>query len=428
MKQRHRLRLLAAALLCAAPLAVSAQAPPSAPRVSHVPIPTGIEPGLADQFLESRFRDAETAAQMERLLTNLAQHPERLPISKDDQDRLKQASQRAGGRPEKMLQDPEVRRIIEEAAGKQALPNLDPAEQKRLEEYARRLLPPSGAESPPGVPPPPTGKPLVPPPGKPVEPGKPSEAPRPLPPPGGRGSGAAPVMPPPPPTSPVQERFRDLAEALADKGLTESPAFRRMLANLDHVKGPEESDSRRWERRLQGVEERFAQAGQRLPKISWPKADFLPHGLPNRPDRAAVAAEDGFGDGAMGLVVVAVAAVLVAWALLRRQGFPLLDRAGGAARLGPWPVRPEAVHTRDDLVRAFEYLALLQLGPAARSRNHREIAARLGEDDAGRRTAAERLAGLYEQARYAPPTEALPDADLATARADLSLLAGVVAA
>ena len=106
----------------------------------------------------------------------------------------------------------------------------------------------------------------------------------------------------------------------------------------------------------------------------------------------------------------------------------MLRRGGDGWRLGPWPVRPEAVHTRDELVRAFEYLALLLLGPAARSRNHREIAAGLGRGRRDPRAPPTALAGLYEQARYAPPDEALPDADLAAARADLSLLAGVAAA
>jgi len=114
--------------------------------------------------------------------------------------------------------------------------------------------------------------------------------------------------------------------------------------------------------------------------------------------------------------------------VFRRPGLVLLRRGDDGWRLGPWPVRPEAVRTRDELVRAFEYLALLLLGPAARTRNHEEIAAGLGEQDVSRRAAAERLAGLYEQARYAPPDEVLPDTDLAAARADLSLLAGVAAA
>jgi hypothetical protein len=42
-----------------------------------------------------------------------------------------------------------------------------------------------------------------------------------------------------------------------------------------------------------------------------------------------------------------------------------------------------------------------------------------------RRRAAEQLAAVYEQARYAPPNEPLAESALATARRDLCLLAGV---
>jgi hypothetical protein len=136
----------------------------------------------------------------------------------------------------------------------------------------------------------------------------------------------------------------------------------------------------------------------------------------------------GAASQAVLLLVALAAAVLLTWGLMRRQGLTLLAGAAAARRLGPWPVRPESVRTRDELVRAFEYLARLLLGPAACHRNHREIAAGLGEPDGARRAAADRLAGLYEQARYAPPDEELPDADLAAARADLSFLAGVAAA
>ena len=44
--------------------------------------------------------------------------------------------------------------------------------------------------------------------------------------------------------------------------------------------------------------------------------------------------------------------------------------------LGPWPVRPEAVATSDDLVRAFDYLALWTLGLAVASWNHQAVARR----------------------------------------------------
>ena len=79
------------------------------------------------------------------------------------------------------------------------------------------------------------------------------------------------------------------------------------------------------------------------------------------------------------------------------------DQAG-AWHLGPWPVAPDQVTTRGELVRAFEYLALLLLGPAARTQNHHEAAEEIGrhaETPRGQET-VEQLARLYEQARYAP--------------------------
>jgi hypothetical protein len=83
--------------------------------------------------------------------------------------------------------------------------------------------------------------------------------------------------------------------------------------------------------------------------------------------------------------------------------------------LGPWPVDPNAVSTRGQLVQAFEYLSVLLCGRGARVWNHRVV---------GGEIRADRLAGLYEKARYAPPAEPLTEADLSAARRDLSQLAG----
>ena len=83
--------------------------------------------------------------------------------------------------------------------------------------------------------------------------------------------------------------------------------------------------------------------------------------------------------------------------------------------------------TRQDLIRAFEHLAYLLLGRLARSLNHRDVAARLGRLDGAGAAAADRLARLYEQARYAPPDEVLPLHELTAARGDLAALAGAAA-
>jgi hypothetical protein len=119
----------------------------------------------------------------------------------------------------------------------------------------------------------------------------------------------------------------------------------------------------------------------------------------------------------------------VLWQVLRGPTADAVRRARAAWKPGPWPVDPARVATGAELIRAFEYLSRLLLGPDVRSQNHRAIAAHLaGEEggaDAARRRAADELASLYEQARYAPAGEPLSAAALAAARRDLCFLAGV---
>jgi hypothetical protein len=78
------------------------------------------------------------------------------------------------------------------------------------------------------------------------------------------------------------------------------------------------------------------------------------------------------------------------------------------------------VVSAEDLIRAFEYLSVLKLGPEARHWNHRTIAAGLGGGEA-----AGHLADLYERARYAEPAEPLDAEALPAVRRELTDLAGV---
>jgi hypothetical protein len=109
---------------------------------------------------------------------------------------------------------------------------------------------------------------------------------------------------------------------------------------------------------------------------------------------------------------------LVAWALWK-VGAPQwsVSTAQAEWRLGPWPVRPEAVATRRQLIETFEYLSLLRFGLPAQCWNHREVARQLDH------AAADRLARLYEQARYAPEDEPLSGDEWQWARRDLAELA-----
>ncbi len=155
-------------------------------------------------------------------------------------------------------------------------------------------------------------------------------------------------------------------------------------------------------------------------------------GLDRAPSMPSPPAEKGgnWGGGTIALLGLAVL-MLMLWTMGGWSRWRTARGEPGEWRLGPWPVSPAAVSTRQDVVRAFEYLALLRLGLNAGTRHHWELAERLGEgggSDPVRRRAAEQLAGFYEQARYAPEGEPLSPQKLAEARQALCLLAGVTAA
>jgi len=157
--------------------------------------------------------------------------------------------------------------------------------------------------------------------------------------------------------------------------------------------------------------------------------------LQGRDEAASSASLPDFSELGVGLGVAVVSIVLLGgagvllWVLVVR---PRWGRGQDGWRLGRWPIQPSAVQTRGDVVKAFEYLALLVLGRKVSTSHHLDIAGKLGtaqDDLTGRRkNAAEELAHLYEHARYAPPEEQLSEDELATARRDLSFLAGGAAA
>jgi hypothetical protein len=154
-----------------------------------------------------------------------------------------------------------------------------------------------------------------------------------------------------------------------------------------------------------------------------------PH-MPSLPAAPSTRGDD-WGTGAFMLLSLAVL-LLLFW---KMGGWSKLQTGRGNSgewQLGPWPVQPGAVSTRQDLVRAFEHLALLRLGRDASTCHHHELADRLAgvndTDNARCRQAANLLAWLYEQARYAPAEVSLSAEELTEARHALCFFAGVPAA
>jgi hypothetical protein len=153
-----------------------------------------------------------------------------------------------------------------------------------------------------------------------------------------------------------------------------------------------------------------------LPRLHAPTVSVSP---------SAAADSDGWAPALLSVLMLgAFVLFLCKWGIVA----PAQRGEGEEWRLGSWPVSPGGVSTRQDVVRAFEHLVLLRLGPAADACHHLDLAARLAAQDSGnsaRRQAAEMLAGLYEQARYAPAEEALSEGQLTDARHALCFLAGV---
>jgi hypothetical protein len=240
--------------------------------------------------------------------------------------------------------------------------------------------------------------------------------------------------------SKLAERFdrERLAPALRD-----SPAVNHLLERLAQT-GAEAMKSgslgegldaqlARWQQRFEGlrdwVPDRLPEklldyvpatvSDFRPPNIRMPRFDFRAPGLPS----GGLRASRGMGDAAQFILILLLLAAVgvVVWRML---GARAAQSLAGRRGLGPWPLDPERVASRGDLIKAFEYLSLLRCGEKARSWHHRAIAAGLGGTEAERRAAAERLAELYEHARYAPEAEPLPDRAYTDARRHLTYLAG----
>jgi hypothetical protein len=156
------------------------------------------------------------------------------------------------------------------------------------------------------------------------------------------------------------------------------------------------------------------------PNFRMPRIDLRGAGLPS----GALRASGGLLDFAQ-FFLFALLFAAFGFVLWRLFGARAAEAVGLRRGLGPWPLDPAQVASRADLMKAFEYLSLLRCGEQARAWHHRAIAAGLGGTQPERRAAAERLAELYEHARYAPQqASALSDGAVLDARRHLTYLAG----
>jgi hypothetical protein len=124
------------------------------------------------------------------------------------------------------------------------------------------------------------------------------------------------------------------------------------------------------------------------------------------------------------LLLLAIVAVFL-WFYLKQMRERTSSLVFAGAGLGPWPVDPRSINTREDVVKAFEYVSVLICGPSARNWTHGTIAAALADLATTHGDTAMMLARLYELARYAPLDEPLTRDELIEARKLVCALAGV---
>lgn len=89
-----------------------------------------------------------------------------------------------------------------------------------------------------------------------------------------------------------------------------------------------------------------------------------------------------------------------------------------------WPISPDRIRSTDELIQAFEHLALSRIGETARTWHHHAVAAGLTFQDPAHQDSVTELTGLYALARYAPPDQPLTPEQVTAARRNLELLAG----
>jgi hypothetical protein len=116
---------------------------------------------------------------------------------------------------------------------------------------------------------------------------------------------------------------------------------------------------------------------------------------------------------------------VLAWQASRWLRVPGHAARASTPGLGPWPVDPQQISTRSELVQAFDYLALLMFGMQARTWNHSTVARSFAARSASDAETAGQLAALYEQARYTNGADPLLIADRDRARLAVAQLAGV---
>jgi hypothetical protein len=166
-------------------------------------------------------------------------------------------------------------------------------------------------------------------------------------------------------------------------------------------------------------------SGLRLPDVSPSGSDRSGLRGPSIGGDAGRSSGGSWGDDPWTGLLLAALVALIGFFYWHRfiRSRPAKDVDEAHQRLA-WPVEPHAVATREDVVKAFDFLSLAKCGDEAVNWHHRQIARQLSDKEPDKDEAVVRLTGLYEKARYAPASDLFSDTEIAEARARLCQIAG----
>ncbi len=241
----------------------------------------------------------------------------------------------------------------------------------------------------------------------------------------------------------VENAMKNAENGRLGEWLKDSPAWRRAFEDLRvSLNNP---NSKRWGMRdienklkwFEGKDWKFGEAAleriREMPRPNWERfrwdrpvpglnrvrAPNLPGRLPDFSGPSLPTIGAGVSWLLFMIVLALLAWVLMRWAKKETKDSPISH----AVTLGPWPVRPDRIATRAELVLAFDYLARLTLGLPAMFWNHRAIASQWSAKMPAVMSSATVLAELYELARYTQGDAALTEAEIVQARTALSQIA-----
>jgi hypothetical protein len=380
------------------------KAPPTSNR--YVPFPFDVDP---QTLVQDRLNQLKNLQQMQDLLERIQRDPSAFQFDKQMLDSLKHLN----------LRDPKVQEELKPWVQKntQGKPSVTPEDAAKFQAAIKKAVESQQAASPSSAPPA-QGAPAV----APAKIELPPDAPQ-----------------APDPEAGVRDWLKNIIERAEDSNLgewlRESPAFQKAIVDLhSSVRMPDVKPNAWGLDRLLKLDrlpmpdattlERLGRFKPNLPNINPPSLPSISR--PSLPPVSAPALPSAANLGTLATWLLCLALVaLVAWQASRWINLPGRSARVSAVDIGPWPVDPNNVSTRAELVQAVDYLALLVLGTKARTWHHRAIAEAIAKRAAGLSDVAVRLAALYEQARYTDGVETLAANDRDHARQALAQLVGM---